>query len=76
MRIISALWTLFLETVSVDTVMLPNVTANTQTFRDVLNVIDEKGLSITIPEVGDTYTLGDASFTILGPVSDYGDDPE
>ena len=63
-----------LETVSVDTVMLPNVTANTQTFRDVLNVIDEKGLSITIPEVGDTYTLGDASFTILGPVSDYGDD--
>ena len=62
-----------IEAVSVDTVMLPNVTANTRTFQDVLTAIDEKGLSITVPEVGETYSLGDASFTILGPVSDYGD---
>ena len=39
----------------------------------MLTAIDEKGLSITVPEVGETYSLGDASFTILGPVSDYGD---
>ena len=62
-----------IEAVSVDTVMLPNVTANTRTFQDVLTAIDEKGLFITVPEVGETYSLGDASFTILGPVSDYGD---
>lgn len=62
-----------IEAFSVDTVMLPNVTANTRTFQDVLTAIDEKGLSITVPEVGETYSLGYASFTVLGPVSDYGD---
>ena len=45
-----------IEAVSVDTVMLPNVTANTRTFQDVLTAIDEKGLSITVPEVGETYS--------------------
>lgn len=63
-----------LNAVSVDTVMLPDVTANTKTFQDVLTAIDENNLSITVPEVGQTYSLGDASFTILGPVDDYGDE--
>lgn len=63
-----------INSVSVDTVMLPDVTTNTQTFMDVLTAIDNNGLSITIPSPGQTYSLGDASFTILAPVKEYGDD--
>ena len=63
-----------LYAVSTDEVMLPEVTTNTQTFMDVLTAIDDQGLAITVPEPGETYTLGDASFTILSPNGDYGTD--
>ena len=33
-----------------------------------------KGLKLTKPRVGDTYTLGNASFTIIAPNKDYGND--
>ena len=33
-----------------------------------------KGLKLTKPRVGDTYTLGNASFTIIAPNGDYGND--
>ena len=63
-----------INSVDVGEVLMPDVTTTTQTFDDLLTSIDGKGLSITVPEVGQSYTLGDASFTILAPVSDYGDD--
>ena len=63
-----------INTVDVHEVLMPDVTTTTQTFDDLLTAIDSNGLSITVPEVGQTYTLGDASFTILAPVNDYGDD--
>lgn len=62
-----------LSSVSTDVVLLPDVTTSTQTFLDVLTAIDNQGLDITIPQPGETYSLGDASFTILGPLRDYGD---
>ncbi len=55
-------------------IIMPTATSTSQTFEDMLDAIDAKGLSITTPIVGDTYTLGDSSFTILAPVWDYGDD--
>lgn len=55
-------------------IFLPNVSHDTRTYEDVLQSIDDKGYSITHPSVGDTYTLGDASFTILAPNDDYGSD--
>ena len=58
----------------VETVILPPVEHTTKTFEDVLDAIEEKDLSITLPVPGDSYELGDAAFTILAPQKDYGDD--
>lgn len=51
----------------IETVILPQAETNTRTFEDVLDALLEQDLSITLPQVGDQYTLGDASFTILAP---------
>ena len=57
-------------------VILPDKIHTSKTFEDVLDAIEEKGLSVTIARQGDVYTLGDAQFTILAPCAgkDYGDD--
>lgn len=59
---------------SVGKVILPPVEHTTRTFEDVLNSVSNKGLKITKPVPGSTYTLGNASFTIVAPVKDYGND--
>lgn len=52
-------------------VLMPKVTANTQTFRDVLTAIKNKGLKITTLKVG-LNTLGDENFSVkvLAPNGD------
>lgn len=59
---------------SVEKVILPPIEHTTKTFEDVLDAISEKGLKLTRPQAGDTYSLGKAAFTILAPIGDYGDD--
>lgn len=56
-----------------DTVIMPEVSKDTSTYRDVTDAMKSKGYSNTVPIVGDTYTLGDASFTILAPSRSYAD---
>lgn len=63
-----------IKAVEVSEVMLPDVTTNTNTFMEVLTAIDEKGLEILVPEPGETYELGDASFTVIAPNDSYGDE--
>lgn len=63
-----------IQAMDVQTVMLAPVEHTTQTFEDVLDAVSDKGLSLTLPQLGDTYSLGDASFTIIAPAGDYGDD--
>lgn len=63
-----------IDTFPVDKVILPPVEHTTKTFEDVLDSIVSRGLKITKPTPGDSYDLGDASFTILSPVKDYGSD--
>lgn len=58
----------------VDRVMMPEKEHTTKTFEDVLDAIIEQDLSVTAPVPGDTYELGNSSFTILGPVKEYGDE--
>lgn len=53
-------------------VILPDVIHTTKTFEDVLDAIAENGLKITKAAVGNTYSLGASSFTIVAPnASDY-----
>lgn len=55
-------------------VILPPKEHTTKTFEDLLDAIENNGLKITKPIVGDTYQIGEASFTIIAPNDDYGDD--
>lgn len=55
------------------TVMVPEVTNDTATYRDVIDTMKEKGYQNTAPVVGDSYSLGSAQFTILGPTDTYED---
>ncbi len=49
------------------TIIMPDCSNNTSTYRDVVDTMEYKRYKITYPVVGDTYTLGTATFTILGP---------
>lgn len=54
----------------IGTVILPDVSHTTRTYEDVLDALLEKELRVTRPEPGDTYSLGEADFTILSPATD------
>ena len=56
-----------------DTVFMPDFTKDTKTYRDVVNAISYKSAKLINPEVGDVYTLGSASFTIIAPNDSYED---
>ncbi len=58
-----------LSTLPVDTLIMPKATHTTKTYEDVLDIIAEKGLTITKPVVGGEYRLGSASFVIIAPNS-------
>lgn len=55
---------------NIDTLLFPKATSNTKTFRDVVSAANEKGLKFTVPKVGSTYKLGDATFEVLAPNSE------
>lgn len=50
-------------------IYMPRATSNTKTFSDVVNVIKAKGMKITVPKVGETFKVGNATATILAPNS-------
>lgn len=56
-----------------ETVMMPDVANDTATYRDVIDTMDTKGYQNTLPQVGDSYTLGSAELMILGPKKIYSD---
>ncbi len=59
----------------IDTVIMPNYSRDTASYRDVIQALDYKHKQITEPRVGDFYQLGDARFTIIAPnKEDYGDE--
>ncbi|PWL99016.1 MAG: competence protein ComE [Clostridiales bacterium] len=53
---------------SIQNIIMPECEASTASFLRVLSAMDEKGLTYIPSEAGKTYTIGEASFTILGPV--------
>lgn len=46
---------------------------DTDTYRDVADTMSGKGYKRSVPAAGEQFTLGDAVFTILGPVSESSD---
>lgn len=51
----------------IDTIFMPMVISNTETFEGVLDAADRKGMQITVPKVEAKYNLANAQFTILAP---------
>ncbi|MGI6030385.1 MAG: ComEC/Rec2 family competence protein [Eubacteriales bacterium] len=56
-----------LDSFPVEQVLLPPVDSTTRTYEEVLDSIEKQELEITVPQIGETYPLGDALFTILSP---------
>lgn len=60
-----------IRTFDVESVYMPKVTADTKTFEDVLDAVDEKGLTINTAKAGVTLVDGDRlSVKMLAPVLD------
>lgn len=63
-----------IDTFSIGKVFMPQTTATTQTFKDVVLAVKNKDLKITTPKVENSYNLGGATWTILAPNgSEYND---
>lgn len=54
-------------------VILPEKEHTTKIYERLLDAIEDKNIKVTLPRVGDSYELGGASFQILAPNRDYGD---
>lgn len=56
-----------------ETIMMPAYEKNTSTYRDVISAAEYKSYKIVVPEVGNVYSLGGATFTIIAPNDTYSD---
>lgn len=54
-----------INNLQVKEVYLPEAMTTTKTFEDVLNAIEQKNLSITVPDIGDKFTMGELDFEII-----------
>ncbi len=52
-------------------VFLGNSLKDTRTYEDVLHAAAYKNYQLVMPEVGSTYSLGDAAFTVIAPNREY-----
>ncbi|MBZ9689803.1 MBL fold metallo-hydrolase [Clostridium estertheticum] len=50
-------------------IYMPKATSNTKAFQDVVNAIKSKGMKATVPKVGESFKIGEATATILAPNS-------
>ena len=49
----------------VEHILMPDVTTNTKTFKDVLDAIEKKNLSIEVPVIDETFKVGDMVFKTI-----------
>ena len=57
-----------IEAYNIENIILPECDATQVFWLDMFEAMEEKNLSYIPSEPGDTYRMGDASFTILGPM--------
>ena len=56
---------------TVDIALCPMTSYDSKTFNSFTKYLGQQGVSITVPEPGDTFSLGSASITVLGPQKSY-----
>lgn len=55
----------------IDRIFMSDYVQDTKTYEDVLNALQYRNESWSMPSAGNTYALGDADFTILAPLNTY-----
>lgn len=55
----------------IDNIFMSDYKQDTKTYEEVLDALEYKNESWSMPSVGDTFLLGDAAFTILAPLDTY-----
>lgn len=63
-----------LDQFDVTNVIMTDASTTTSTYKKLLQKIDDVDCGVIFAEAGNKYSLGNAEFTILGPISDYSDD--
>lgn len=58
-----------IKTFEIGKIIMPKAQSNTKTFEDVLNAISSKGYKVSSPVPGESFSIGDAVFTVLAPNS-------
>lgn len=51
--------------IEIENIFMPKIQTNTKTFEDVLDAIGNKNLSITAPNKGDTFKIGNANCQVM-----------
>lgn len=59
---------------SVDVALAPVTSYDSRAFNSFVSYLTKQGVSITVPSAGDTFTLGSANVSVLGPINS-SDDP-
>lgn len=54
-----------IESFDIETVFMPDSYTTTSTFEDVLDALDKKNMTFTVPTINEKLTLGEAYFEIL-----------
>lgn len=62
-----------IELIPVDTVWSSSIPSQTNVVRNFLKSVSKRGLEPQKPAVGQVFTLGTATITVLGPVKEYDD---
>ena len=55
-------------------VFMPDITSDTKTYDDVVQALKSRNQKAQTPKLGKIYSLGNATFTVIAPVKDYGED--
>lgn len=50
---------------TIHTIYMPDVITTTKTFSDVLDAIEQKKANLTVPEIGEQFTLGEAQLQVI-----------
>lgn len=57
----------------IENVFMSDFTKDNKTYNELISALNNKSLKWTTPNVGNTYSLGSAEFTILAPNTSYSD---
>ena len=59
------------ESLEVETVFTSPYAGDSPSYEIFTDAVYDAGLELTVPELGESYRLGEASFSFIGPVEDY-----